>query len=81
MSKVAALGCIACHKIGYSDTPAEIHHIRQGTERRNHFKVIPLCPYHHRQGKNAIHQSKASFEADFGTEQELLAQVNEMVAA
>ena len=28
LSKVADIGCILCYKLGYSGTPAEIHHIR-----------------------------------------------------
>mgnify|MGYP003328680870 CR=1 FL=1 len=27
MKRVAELGCIACRKLGYEDTPAELHHI------------------------------------------------------
>ena len=30
LKKVAELGCIACAKLGYHDTPAEIHHIPSG---------------------------------------------------
>ena len=79
LSKVAAMGCIACQLMGYEDTPAEIHHIRTGMgmgQRNDHYHTIPLCPEHHRHGSNAIHRSKKSFEADFGTEMELLEMVN-----
>ena len=82
LSKVAALGCIAYLKIGHEDTPAEIHHIRSGVgmgQRNDDYHAIPLCPEHHRHGKNAIHQSKVFFERDFGTESELLELVNSMV--
>jgi hypothetical protein len=82
MSKVAAVGCIACIRIGYSDTPAEVHHLRDGAgagQRSGHYSTIPLCPHHHRHGKNAIHQSKVNFEADFGTELELLEMVNRLI--
>ncbi len=80
MRKVAELGCIACQQIGYEDTPAELHHIRTDAgagQKATHFEVIPLCLEHHRKGKNAIHNSKKNFEADFGTETELLIIVNE----
>lgn len=82
LNSVASLGCIACFKLGYRDTPAEIHHIRTGMgmgQRNDHWHAIPLCPYHHRHGKEAIHQSRALFEKKFGTETELLNQVNEML--
>lgn len=82
MSKVASLGCIACRKIGYYDTPAEIHHIRTGMgmgQRNSHFKTIPLCAEHHRHGPSAIHRSKELFEYNFGTEEQLLGEVMELL--
>ena len=30
LEKVVSLGCMACRKIGYDDTPAEIHHLVDG---------------------------------------------------
>lgn len=83
MAKVAALGCIACRRIGYYDTPAEIHHIRTGMgmgQRNSHFNTIPLCAEHHRHGSNAIHRSKELFERDFGTEEQLLGEVMELLS-
>ena len=80
--KVAELGCIACKKIGYEDTPAEIHHIRTGVgmgQRSSHYCTLPLCPIHHRHGADAIHQSKILFESKFGTELELLAEVEALL--
>jgi len=84
MSKVAALGCIACRQLGYDDTPAELHHIRSGSgagQRASNYRVIPLCPWHHRQGGHghAIHAGQAAFEKKFGTEEDLLKQVMEML--
>lgn len=78
LAKVAALGCIACRKLGYEDTPAEIHHIRDGVgmaQRSSHFKTIPLCSIHHRTGNDSIHAGKNLFEWKFGTEAELLEEV------
>jgi len=51
MSRVADLGCIVCRRMGYLNSPAEIHHKRAGTgagKRSSHLNVIPLCPEHHR---------------------------------
>ena len=47
MDKVAQLGCIVCCNLGYDDTPAEIHHIGNGTmsKRASNYEVIPLCPF------------------------------------
>ena len=68
-NKVAELGCIICAM------PAEIHHLRTGAGigiKSN--DVIPLCPVHHRNGGYgiAIHAGQKTFEANFGTEIELL---------
>lgn len=57
MSKVAALGCILCKRIGYQGTPAELHHPRRGTgmgQRASNYDVIPLCLEHHR-GNTGVH--------------------------
>lgn len=78
MNRVAELCCIACKKIGFDDTPAELHHIRDGqgmSQRASNFEVIPLCPIHHRHGIDAIHRSKKLFTENFGTERELLNEV------
>lgn len=79
LSKLASLGCVACRLDGYSDTPAEIHHVRDSmgmSRRASHFDAIPLCPAHHRgtAGKQvpSIHGSKLAFESRYGTERMLL---------
>lgn len=51
MDRLAQLGCIVCRNNGYPDTPCEIQHIIDMFDReRNHLRVIPLCPIHHRTG-------------------------------
>jgi len=75
LERVAALGCILCGR------PAEIHHLRGGqgmAQRADDKEVIPLCSEHHRDGGRgtAIHAGRESFEARFGTERELLEEVN-----
>lgn len=81
MGAVAALGCIACRKLGYEGTPAEIHHIGNGTmgKRNGNYNVIPLCPVHHRTGPDAVHMNKTAFEAQFGNEHQLLKETIELV--
>lgn len=57
MDKVARVGCILCKHLGYDETPAEIHHIREGqgmSQRASNFLVVPLCPEHHR-GGSGVH--------------------------
>lgn len=81
MAKVAEMGCCVCVNLGLGETPAEIHHIGNGTmgKRASNYEVIPLCPTHHRLGGAgvAVHAGRKSFEANFGTEQKLLSETME----
>ena len=75
---VASLGCMVC------GAPAELHHVMMGTglsQRSDHFMVIPLCGVHHRTGQygEALHAGLAAFEDRYGTESELLSQVNDQI--
>lgn len=83
MDKVSQLGCIVCLKHGLGYVPCEIHHIYGKTKKDTHFKVLPLCFEHHRRGgdKEPIsrHPYKARFVAAYGTEEELLAEVNDQI--
>lgn len=56
-SKAAGLGCMACKILGFGETPASLHHVREGqgmAQRASDWLVIPLC-YQHHQGDNGIH--------------------------
>lgn len=77
LRKVAEMGCIACRKLGYYDTPAEIHHIKKGVmgKRATNYEVIPLCPHHHRTSNESYHLNPLGFTEQFGTQQELLNEV------
>lgn len=57
MGRVAGLGCVLCAHLGYRDSPAEVHHIRDGqgaAQRASDWLTVPLCPEHHR-GKTGLH--------------------------
>ncbi len=74
LARVASLGCIVCRR------PATIHHIRAGqgmSQRSGAHETIPLCPDHHQHGGHAvaIHAGQKTWEAKYGTERKLLAQV------
>ena len=76
MNAVAELGCLICQM------PAQIHHVRRNGEKRNHFKVIPLCAMHHLETGGigvAIHAGRRSWEKNFGLELDYLDQVNEQI--
>lgn len=79
MNKMASIGCIACKKMGYSTPGVSIHHIDGRTKPGAHFYVLPLCGRHHQVPDTekpprwyALHANKRQFEAEYGTEQELL---------
>lgn len=55
--RVVALGCILCQHLGEQETPAGLHHVREGQgkgQRAPDWLVIPLC-YEHHQGTTGIH--------------------------
>ena len=81
MRKVADLGCIACRKHGYEDTPAELHHVKKGTmgKKASNYEVIPLCPHHHRTSNESYHLNPLWFTEKFGTQQELLEEVTRLI--
>jgi hypothetical protein len=77
MGRVAALGCIVCRKLFSACSPAEVHHIREGTGngRASHYDTLPLCYLHHR-GADGIHNiGTKRWHRRFWTELELLAEV------
>ena len=86
MDDVRELGCIVCRKFQSTYAPAEIHHVDGKSKPGAHFHVLPLCYWHHREGNESVmyvsrHPHKARFEAAYGTEQQLLADVSAAVAA
>ena len=88
MDKVRSLGCIVCRKEGISIN-AEIHHVygktrqAKGDFRGAHFYVLPLCFNHHRAGRHeppiSRHPYKARFIKAYGSEQELLQEVEKLL--
>lgn len=82
MSKVASLGCLICNKMGFPDSPCELHHIKNLTgmgKKASSFEVIPLCPRHHRQGVEAYHYSPKTFTEKWGTQTKLLKDTLSMI--
>jgi hypothetical protein len=93
MNKVAELGCIVSITIedDYGmlekvrcEQPPELHHPRYdvgASQRSSHYNVIPLCERHHRTGGKgvAIHSGKKTWEAKFGTEEELIEKRNQLL--
>lgn len=62
LASVAERGCCIC------GMPSEVHHIREFGEKRNHFKTIPLGPYHHRGAAGIHHMGKRAWRRKYGHE-------------
>jgi len=60
MGKVAKIGCIACILLEHGETPAQVHHIREGRIARNDFLTLPLCEPHHTGTFQSVHKAKPS---------------------
>lgn len=73
---VRIVGCIACRKMGHFNDFCTIHHIDGRSKPDSQWLVIPLCGPHHQTGAGgvpAFHVNKTRFEAEYGTQRELLA--------
>ncbi len=77
MNRIADLGCVACKQDGI-ESPASVHHIIQGNRRLGHLYSIGLCyPHHQGDGRQvpSVHYTKRTFVQRYGTELELLAEL------
>lgn len=81
MDAVTGYGCIVCRGQGRGYVPCAVHHLLdEGGRRMGHLFTIGLCdPGHHKgapksSGEISRHPYKARFEAEYGTEEELLEQ-------
>ena len=80
MDRLGKLPCIACRKDGWENHKISLHHIDGRTKPGAHFLVLPLCGPHHQQDDTdprrriSLHGRKATFQARYGTERELLAE-------
>jgi hypothetical protein len=74
-AEVASIGCLLCRA-----REVELHHLygHGWPANRQHRPVIPLAPEFHR-GRFGIHNGKQSFEAAYGTQEELLIKTEELL--
>lgn len=77
MGRVAMLGCIVCQRLGYGETLAQVHHIREGRIARDDFLTIPVCVDHHIGTRMSVHLAKPALmlALGVGSEFDLLADV------
>lgn len=84
LDAITRIGCIVCILEGRGATPAEPHHMLEGGRRMGHLFTIPLCPTHHRSGRNDAEvvsrdQNQRRFERRYGAEIYLLAKTRVFV--
>jgi hypothetical protein len=88
--KLHRLGCICCKKAGSGYRAPDIHHVLRGGRRIGHQATLPLCPEHHRYPTSnslnagavvgpSLADGSKKFEACWGSQLKLLAEVNEMI--
>lgn len=84
MEAVAALGCVICRRLGFGYSPAQLHHVAEGSGLRSNFAVVGLCPEHHtgasgfhKMGKQFLKLYRVPGETEYG----LLVMVNEDLAS
>ena len=54
MGIVAQIGCVICREYYDTYTPAEVHHVAEGSGKRSDFATAGLCLEHH-QGETGLH--------------------------
>jgi hypothetical protein len=86
MDKITRCGCVVCLNEGYGQTRKEdtgVHHKKggNGSKRAGHKETLPLCGPHHQTGGYgvAFHAGQEEWERRHGTEDELLAQLSQMI--
>lgn len=78
------VGCICCRLYHNTYSPPDIHHLIDGGRRMGDLYTIPLCPNHHRSGRNDAEvvsrdQNRSRFEKRYGKELWLLDRTRELV--
>jgi hypothetical protein len=85
--KLHRLGCICCLRAGSGYRAPDIHHVLSGGRRIGHHATLPLCPNHHRFPSNgsvvgpSLADGSRTFSAKWGSQEQLLKEVNEMIGA
>ena len=54
MSAVASTSCVICREFEGVRTPAEVHHVAEGSAPRSDLLTVALCSEHHR-GASGLH--------------------------
>lgn len=54
MNKVAEVGCVICREFMGERTPAQVHHVAEGSGQRSDYMTAGLCEEHHK-GATGVH--------------------------
>lgn len=85
MGRVQALGCYLCRHLGYGNTPAQVHHLREGqgmSQRSSAWLTVPLCESHHANSSpDGIHGQRKAWKLAGVGEMDALAWVIEKLNA
>jgi hypothetical protein len=91
-ARLQDIGCLACRMDGRGNVPSDMHHPLRGY-RIGKDVVVPLCVWHHRgvcvgnpdvyaeRWGPSLHHHGKKFRAKYGTDAELLAQAETILAA
>jgi len=84
LAAISSMPCVVCKNIGANQIwKTDVHHLTGGGLglKVSDLLTIPLCQFHHTRGSKgeAVHSGIKSFEANFGTQKELLEQVNKLL--
>ncbi len=47
MGLMARLGCVICKRFEATGSRINVHHVAEGSGKRNDFATVPLCEEHH----------------------------------
>lgn len=83
--RLSSIGCIVCRNVHGVITPAIIHHLKglkysSLGKKANDAHTIPLCVEHHTGFQGIHHIGMKKWESLFGTQEEHLQAVDEMIA-
>lgn len=84
LAKLHDLPCIVCSKFHLKQTTKTVahHFIGRGIGKKaSDLLTLSLCEYHHTKGNcgEAIHSGRRTWEEKFGTQEELLKDVDELL--
>ena len=84
IAAIVDYGCCICKNELGIFSPASVHHMNGSKKKDCHLETLPICWNHHQSHINndeltSRHPWKAAFEKRYGTERELLKQLQDEI--